>query len=39
MNIFYVKIFIFNFGIFYMFRTLRFIFRKTVLCAVVLWYV
>ena len=39
MHIFKINILIFNFDVFYMFRTRGFIFRKTVVSAVMAWYV
>jgi len=38
MNIFKIKILIFNSEVFYVFRTRRFIFRKTVVYSVMVWY-
>jgi hypothetical protein len=38
MNIFQINILIFNFDVFYMFRIWGFIFRKTAVYAVMLWY-
>jgi len=38
MHIFQINILIFNFDVFYMFRTQGFIFRKTVVCTFMVWY-
>jgi len=39
MHIFEINILIFTFDVLYMFRTREFIFRKTVVYAVMVWYV
>ena len=39
MHNFYINILMFNFGVFYMFRVRRFIFRKTIVYTVMVWYV
>ena len=39
MHILYINILMFNFGVFYMFRIRGFIVRKTVVYAVMVWYV